>query len=49
MLAIAVAAAVASTLLGSHAASVLHLDAGPLIIAVAAAGFFASLFVRRAG
>lgn len=47
MLAIAVVGAVASTVAGSYAAAALQLEAGPLIIATAAAAFFASLVVRR--
>lgn len=43
MLSIAVGMAVASTLIGSYGAAMLQLEAGPLIIAAAAAGFFASL------
>jgi zinc transport system permease protein len=43
MLSIAVGMAVASTLVGSYGAAMLQLEAGPLIIAVAATGFFASL------
>ena len=49
MLAIAVAAAVVSTLIGSYAAAALHHEAGPLTIAVAATGFFVSLLGRRSG
>ena len=47
MLAIAVAAAVGATVIGSYAAGILGLEAGPLTIAVAAAGFFLSLLGRR--
>jgi ABC-type Mn2+/Zn2+ transport system permease subunit len=47
MLAIAVAVAVASILLGFLTAPILHLETGPLVIVVAAALFFASLLRRR--
>jgi len=47
MLAIAVALAVASTLVGSYAGPVFHLEAGPLTIVVAAGFFFVSLLKRR--
>ncbi len=48
MLLIAVAVAVVATLLGSYGASVLHVEPGPLIIAVAAGCFFFSLAKRQA-
>lgn len=44
---VAVALAVASTLIGTYGAAVLGLEAGPLIIAVAASGFFVGLLTRR--
>jgi len=47
MLLIAVSAAVLATLIGLSVAPVVHLEAGPLIIAVAAGLFFASLLVRQ--
>lgn len=47
MLLISVALAVASTLGGYWAASIFHLQAGPLIIIIASAGFFLSLAKRR--
>ena len=46
MLAISVAVAVLSTTLGTSAATVLHREAGPLVVVVAAACFFLSLFRR---
>ncbi len=47
MLAIAVGVAVLSTVLGEHLAARLHRPTGPVIIAVAATFFFASLLRRR--
>jgi ABC-type Mn2+/Zn2+ transport system permease subunit len=47
MLLISVALAVASTLGGYWAASLFHLQTGPLTIIIAAAGFFLSLLKRR--
>jgi zinc transport system permease protein len=47
MLATAVALAVAATLLGSYGAPLLHREAGPLTIVVAAGFFFLSLIRRR--
>jgi ABC-type Mn2+/Zn2+ transport system permease subunit len=47
MLLISVTLAVASTLGGYWAASIFHLQAGPLIIIIASAGFFLSLVKRR--
>jgi zinc transport system permease protein len=47
MLGIAVAVAVAATLAGEWLAAALHRPTGPVIIAVAAGMFFASLLVRR--
>jgi len=47
MLLIAVVVAVLSTLLGSWGAGVLHLETGPLIIAIASACFFLSLLRHR--
>jgi len=47
MLATSVAVAVASTTIGTTAASVLHREAGPLVVVVAAACFFLSLLARR--
>jgi zinc transport system permease protein len=49
MLLIAVVLAVASTLLGELAAHLLHREAGPLIIAVAAGIFVLSLLKRAEG
>jgi len=49
MLAVAVAVAVLSTLLGLYAATQLHRESGALIIAIAAAFFFTSLLRRRRG
>lgn len=49
MLVIAVALAVAATLVGFYGSPVLHLGAGPLTIAAAAGFFFLSLVKRRAG
>ena len=46
MLVISVAVAVLSTTLGTYAASVLHREAGPLVVIVAATCFFASLLRR---
>jgi ABC-type Mn2+/Zn2+ transport system permease subunit len=48
MLLISTALAVASTLIGYGAGSLFHLQTGPLIIIVAAVGFFLSLVRRRA-
>ena len=48
MLLISTALAVASTLVGYWAGSLLHLQTGPLIIIVAAVGFFLSLVKRKA-
>jgi ABC-type Mn2+/Zn2+ transport system permease subunit len=48
MLFISTALAVASTLIGYWAASLFHLQTGPLIIIVAAVGFFLSLVKRKA-
>ena len=47
MLLIAVSAAVLATLIGLSVAPLVRLEAGPLIIAVAAGLFFASLLVRQ--
>jgi ABC-type Mn2+/Zn2+ transport system permease subunit len=47
MLAVAVAAAVVSTLAGTSLARALQREPGPVIIAVAAAGFFLGLLARR--
>jgi zinc transport system permease protein len=47
MLVISVMAAVVSTLAGEVLASVVHRPTGPVIISIAAAIFFASLFFRR--
>jgi zinc transport system permease protein len=47
MLSISVAVAVFSTAVGTYASSVLHRAAGPLVVIVAAACFFSSLFLRR--
>jgi ABC-type Mn2+/Zn2+ transport system permease subunit len=47
-LAVAVTVAVAATLAGMFAGPALHVESGPLTIAVAAACFFASLAKRRA-
>jgi ABC-type Mn2+/Zn2+ transport system permease subunit len=47
MFAIAVGVAVASTLAGELLAPELHRPTGPVIVAIAAASFFASLLVRR--
>lgn len=41
-----VAIAVGATVAGSLAAPVLHLDSAPLIITIAATGFFLSLLTR---
>ncbi|HEU5170456.1 MAG TPA: metal ABC transporter permease [Gemmatimonadales bacterium] len=49
MFLVAVSVAVAATLFGLLAAPLLHVDAGPLIIALAAGFFFASLARRRRG
>ena len=49
MLAISVAVAVLSTTVGTCASSVLHREAGPLVVIVAAACFFASLLRRPQG
>ncbi len=48
MLLISTSLAVASTLVGYWTGSLLHLQTGPLIIIVAAVGFFLSLVKRRA-
>ena len=48
MLFISTALAVASTLIGYWAAALFHLQTGPLIIIVAAVGFFLSLVKRKA-
>jgi ABC-type Mn2+/Zn2+ transport system permease subunit len=47
MLTVAVAAAVVSTLAGTALARALQRETGPVIIAVAAAGFFLALLARR--
>jgi ABC-type Mn2+/Zn2+ transport system permease subunit len=44
---VAVAAAVVSTLVGTALAHTLQRETGPMIIAVAAAGFFLALLTRR--
>lgn len=49
MLGLSVALAVASTLLGTLGAPLLHVAAGPLVIAIAAAFFMLGLFFRRRG
>ncbi|HVZ21492.1 MAG TPA: metal ABC transporter permease, partial [Vicinamibacterales bacterium] len=49
MLIVATAAAVAATLAGSAAASWLHRESGPLIVAAGAVGFVLTLLRRTAG
>jgi ABC-type Mn2+/Zn2+ transport system permease subunit len=47
MRALSVGIAVAATLIGAAAAARLHLDAGPMIITVAAGLFFAAVVLGR--
>ncbi len=47
MLVISTVVAVASTAVGTYAASVMHREAGPIVIVIAAVLFFLSLFRRR--